>query len=168
MVSEEIIQAEREYLVNVLGKRLIDSDERDDRKQVIINGKHYKGYIILAKKYWPEEFEKAEREEYRIEVHHINFDHSDNRASNLVILTTREHTIIHLKFDPKAPEWGKKISNALKGRKATEETKQKQSESAKGKIFSKEHKKNISISKKGTHRVYHQDGTYHYERNEGQ
>jgi len=168
MVSEEIIQAEKKHLINVLGKKLIDSEERDDRKLVIINGKHLRGYNALARKYWPEEFERADKEHYRIEVHHIDFDRSNNRLNNLVVLTTKEHVNIHLLFDPKSEEKRKKISEVNTGSKRTEEQRKNISESHKNIKFSEEHKKNISIAKKNVHRVYHLDGTYHYERNEEQ
>lgn len=87
---EDIVKAEKEYLVNVLGKRLIDSDEYD------------KNYRRLAMMYWPEEFEKAKKEGYRLIVHHIDFDRANNVLSNLVVLTYSEHKTIHYMFDPDA------------------------------------------------------------------
>ena len=61
MISEEIIIQEKEYLVNVLGKKLIDSEERDDYKG------YPQGYVTLAMKYWPEEFKDGPKKI----VHHI-------------------------------------------------------------------------------------------------
>lgn len=81
---EEIIKAEREYLINVLNKKLIDSDERANN------------YKQLAQKYWPEEFE----DNYQKEVHHIDFDHTNSVVSNLVVLSKSEHRKIHFLFDP--------------------------------------------------------------------
>ena len=85
-MDKSIIEQEIKYLTEVLGKRLIDSDEKS-----VANG-----YVQLAKKYWPEEYSSGEK---RV-VHHIDFDHSNNVVSNLVVLTCREHMLIHKLFDP--------------------------------------------------------------------
>ena len=85
ILSPEEVQAEKDYLVNVFCINLFDSDERDDRKD---------GHRKLAKKYWPEVFENG----IRIEVHHINGDHSDNRLCNVVPLTRKQHAQIHSLF----------------------------------------------------------------------
>ena len=87
---EDIIEQEKKYLVEVLGKKLIDSDEYD-------NSDDYseRGYLRLAKKYWPEEFIGDEPKE----VHHIDFDRTNNAVSNLVVLTRSEHMKIHYMFD---------------------------------------------------------------------
>ncbi len=161
MTPEEIVSLEKEYLINVLGKNLIDSEERDDRKNPT-------GYRVLAMKYWPEEFEGEEKKC----VHHIDFNHSNNIVSNLVVLTYKEHKLIHRLFDPdyeeycnnisesqkgkpKGPcseECKKKISEALKDKPkgpCSEEHKNKLSESHKGKTHTEETKKKISESTKG-------------------
>lgn len=110
MTPEEIESLQRKYLVEELGKNLIDSEERDDRKSPT-------GYRVLAMKYWPEEFADGKRKH----VHHINFNRSDNRVCNLVVLTPSEHRLIHSTFDLntqiKYEESGKKISQTLTGRK---------------------------------------------------
>ena len=88
----------KEYLINTLHKRLIDSDERDDSKG------YPAGYVKLAQKYWPEEFDGT----YKI-VHHIDGDHSNNVVTNLVVLTPKEHALVHKMFDEyyktKKPEY---------------------------------------------------------------
>lgn len=130
---EDIIKAEKEYLVNVLGKRLIDSEERDDKKN---------GYRRLAKKYWPEEF----TDNVNKHVHHIDFDNSNNIVSNLVVLTPGEHEMIHNLFDPKSEEVKQKrgdaISKALKGKNTgkhlSEDTKRRIGDAVKGKNKGKE------------------------------
>ena len=103
---EDIVKAEKEYLANVLHKKLIDSDER-------VFGRD--DYNKLARKYWPEEFEKAKKNNYKVFVHHIDFDHSNNVVSNLVVLTCSEHMKIHALFDPKAILRAKNISSKMKG-----------------------------------------------------
>lgn len=160
---EDFILEQKKYLVEVLGKKLIDSDERDDR---------FYGYRVLAKKYWPEEFEDGKRKH----VHHIDFDNTNNVVSNLVVLTGSEHRIIHYLFDQKSKEIKEKISETLKGRKLpedtrikmsvsrkgiqttkgkhwklSEETRKKQSEAKKGIPKSKEHRQKISKTLKNKH-----------------
>lgn len=93
---EDFILQEKKYLVEVLGKKLIDSDERDDRRY---------GYQNLAKKYWPEEFKNGIKKE----VHHIDFNHYNNVVSNLVVLTRSEHAKIHSLFDPNYEETRQKL-----------------------------------------------------------
>lgn len=63
-----------------------------------------------------------------LEVHHINFNHNDNRASNLQWLTKAEHQQLHSesevtkqrKSNPKNNEHKQSISAALKGRQKPE------------------------------------------------
>ena len=119
---EDRIEVEKEYLTKVLGKSLTDSEERNDCQSY-----SNKGYVQLAKKYWPEEFDGTDKE-----VHHINFDHEDNRACNLVVLTPKEHVDIHKMFSPYWEEKNKRISESRKGMKFTEEHIQHLSESHKG------------------------------------
>lgn len=108
MISQEIIIREKEYLVNVLGKKLIDSEERNDNPG---GWGSKRGYTILVHKYWPEEFVDGKRKH----VHHINFDPSDNRVCNLVVLTAKEHRTVHVLFDPSYDEVREKISANTKG-----------------------------------------------------
>ena len=156
MISQEIIIAEKEYLVNVLGKKLIDSEERDDNPG---GWGSKRGYVILAHKYWPEEFSDGKRKH----VHHINFDRSDNRACNLVVLTVKEHKLIHKLFDPTYEETSKKLSSSLKG---IPHTWMVGNNFAKGKR-TQEQRNNIKTNSgsRNTHRVYHPDGTWHMEKN---
>ena len=65
------------------------------------------------------------------DIHHIDENKMNNSLSNLVYLTHSEHTKMH-----------------NKGKKLSEETKQKMSEAKKGKHFSDEHKRKISETKK--------------------
>ena len=136
---ETYIKNEIEYLVNVLGKKLSDSCETDFRQ---------KGHRYLAMKYWPEEFEGDEKKC----VHHIDFNHSNNIVSNLVVLTYKEHKLIHSLFDPDYEEYCNSISESHKGKPkgpCSEETKKKISESNKGKKRSETTKQKISESTKG-------------------
>ena len=92
----------------------------------------------------------------------------DRPTSELIFLTSSEHTALHNKH--MSEETKNKISKSLSCRKFSEEAKRKMSESFKGRNFSDETKRKISESSKGRtpwskgrHRVYHEDGTYHYE-----
>ncbi len=123
MVSQEIILREKEYLVNVLGKKLIDSDEYD------------KNYKRLASKHWPEYWDYnnlGKRKQPKIikgyEVHHIDFNHSNNVLSNLVVLTISEHEFIHNIFDPKYVDIKKIRSECATNQWSSEENRQKQRE----------------------------------------
>lgn len=125
---EDFILEQKKYLVEVLGKKLIDSDEYD------------KDYRRLAKKYWPEEFKDGTKKV----VHHIDFDRTNNVVSNLVVLNYSEHEIVHLKFDIN-------FINGMLNKHHSEETKQRLSElhkgkpsPIKGKHLSEEAKKKIS------------------------
>lgn len=101
MTNESIIKAEKEYIVNVLHKKLIDSNY----------GENAKTYKWLAKKYWSEEFIDGKRKD----IHHINFDHSDNRVCNLVVLTHEEHINLHYMFDPAYVDIHKGKKNSMYG-----------------------------------------------------
>lgn len=115
MVSEEVILAEKEYLVNVLGKQLFNIDERDTRRI---------GYSVLASKYWPEYFVNGKiLKGYH--VHHIDFNHSNNVVSNLVVLTAKEHRLIHWKFDPQFEDIRESIIKSNETRVLSEETRAK-------------------------------------------
>lgn len=162
MVDEKVILAEKEYLVNVLGKELIDSEDRNYSSQ---------GHITLAKKYWPEYYigNKIKRGYH---VHHIDFNHDNNVVSNLVILTAKEHRLIHKLFDPNQIERLNKLHKNNIGTKRSDKTKAKMSAAQKGKKRSEETCKRIGESKlgqrawnKGKHfkRVYRDDGTFYYE-----
>lgn len=66
-------------------------------------------------------------------IHHIDEDRTNNSKENLVAMTPAEHNSLH-----------------TKGRKLSEECKQKLSEMRRGKAHSKEHKKNLSKSQNST------------------
>ena len=103
-------------------------------------------------------------------------------AIELIFLTHKEHTMLHRKGKPQSEESKQKMSDALKGRhpwnkglKTPEETRKKQSEGHKGKnkgeknhMYGKTHteesKQKMSDALKGRHRVYDENGKYHYER----
>lgn len=86
-------------------------------------------------------------------------------ADELIFLTKSEHIKLH-----------REIYHPLRGKHLSEETKKKQSESHKGKLvkghqawnkdkhLNNEHKRKLSEAIKGTHRVYEENGKYHYER----
>ena len=65
------------------------------------------------------------------DIHHIDENKMNNSLSNLVYLTHSEHTKMH-----------------NKGKKLSEETKQKMSEAKKGKHLSDEHKRKLSEARK--------------------
>ena len=67
------------------------------------------------------------------DIHHIDENKMNNSLSNLVYLTRSEHSKIHNKI----------------GKKLSEETKRKMSETQKGKILSEETKRKISEANKG-------------------
>ena len=60
-----------------------------------------------------------------------------------------------------------KLSDAHRGKTLSDEHKRKMSESHKGVVFTEEHRRKLSekarASRKGKHRVYSPDGSYHYE-----
>ena len=87
-------------------------------------GKHVgeRGFHILVAQAFPEIcgewFEGCH-------VHHKNFDKTDNRPENLIVLSSQEHTKLHYEFQPetfKKPteKRGIAISKALTGRRAVE------------------------------------------------
>lgn len=100
------------------------------------------------------------------DIHHIDEDKSNNSISNLVFMTRSEHIGLHNKkrrnFLGKkhTEETKKKISESHKGKKWDEENKKKMSESHKGKKFTEEHKKKMSDSHKG--RSWYNDGIENY------
>ena len=165
------IEKSRNYLINVLNKKLIASDEYSD------------DYRALAKKYWPDEFDKDET----IVVHHIDGNHNNNVVSNLVPLTIKEHIRLHWLFDDRndriekirqsntgknlgkiaSPETRAKLSNLHKGnhnslgKKLSLETRRKISAATSnennpmyGHKHSEHVKETISKKNKGRHRVY--------------
>ena len=134
-----IIELEKKYLVDVLGKKLINSDERDDRK-------YPRGYVVLARKYWPEEF----MDDAKKHVHHLDFNPRNNVVSNLVVLTPKEHRNIHKLFDPKHEIAKQKIGEASKSYMNT--------------LAGKELAARTGHKNKGSHKVWNEDHTeYHME-----
>ena len=94
----------------------------------------------------------------------------DRPSNELIFLTKSEHRSLHHKDKPKSEEQKQKQSELMKGKPKSEEHKQKISESMKGKPKSEETRQRISESKKGfipfntgKHRVYDENGKFHYE-----
>lgn len=101
----------------------------------------------------------------------------DRPASELIFLTHEEHMSLHHKDKYVSGETRKKLSESLKGRipwnkglTTPEKTRRKNSESHKGKHRSEESKKKQRELMKGKvpfnvdkHRVYDENGKYHYE-----
>ena len=149
-----IIELEKDYLVNVFGKKLIDSNEYNE------------DYLYLAKKYWPEEYLDSS---IRKDVHHIDLNHFNNVVSNLVVLTCKEHRQIHAMLKDAGID--KYLINdesafvkPVKLRKShlTEEHKQKISQANKGRLkgrvspnkgnkYSEETRRKMSESQKRQH-----------------
>lgn len=106
----------------------------------------------------------------------------DRPANELIFLTQSEHRSLHAsnrhykhteeskeKMRKKAlgrkqsEETKTKISESRIGLKHSEETRRKISDSNKGKPQSEYKRYKCGLSVKGKHRVYNDDGTYHYE-----
>lgn len=86
----------------------------------------------------------------RYHVHHINGDRLDNRICNLELIDGIEHERKH------------HLGNTNNiGFKHSEESKKKMSESGKNKIFTRQHKLNLSLSKKGENNAMY--GKHHTE-----
>lgn len=94
-------------------------------------------------------------------IHHIDNDPLNNHPSNLICMSRKAHQILHHKYKPKSKEHKQKIrenhpdfsgeNHPMYGKHHSEESKNKMSESHKGKTLSEEHKKNIGKSNKGKH-----------------
>ena len=93
-------------------------------------------------------------------VHHKDENKLNNALSNLVYLTSAEHTRLHHEYTHLSEETRLKLSAAHKGKakpwnkdkKFSEETKAKMSAAHKGKKFSEETKAKMSAVHKGKHR----------------
>ena len=82
----------------------------------------------------PEQYQGLSVDE--LDVHHINFNHFDNRASNLQWLTKTEHKQLHSESEVTK----QRLSAVNKGKHRTEETRKKISVAFKG-------KPNLALSK---------------------
>jgi hypothetical protein len=77
----------RHFVTDTLHRKVIDSNEHYDTTN---------GYYILAHEHLKEEFD---RDSKRIEIHHLDGNHSNNVLSNIVVLTNHEHSCVHHLFD---------------------------------------------------------------------
>ena len=82
-------------------------------------------------------------------VHHKNGDGSDNRKENLVVMSLGTHSAMHNIGSKRSQETKEKISAAAKGRIVSPETKAKISKTLMGRIITQEHRDKISIALKG-------------------
>ena len=95
------------------------------------------------------------------DVHHIDKNKQNNSIYNLELIEHSKHMSEHSKMFKHTYESKKKISEANKGFKHSEESKKKMSESGKNKIFTRQHKLNLSLSKKGENNAMY--GKHHTE-----
>ena len=70
-------------------------------------------------------------------------------AEELIFLTKSEHQFLHQKGKKRSEETKNKMSEANRGKHPSEEARNKMSEAKKGKQFSEEHKKKLSEAHKG-------------------
>ena len=91
----------------------------------------------------PEQYQGMSIDE--LDVHHSNFNHNDNRESNLMWLTKSEHKKLHSESEVTK----KRMSEAKKGKLFTEEHKRKLSEALKGRLLTEETKQKMSETRKG-------------------
>ena len=86
----------------------------------------------------PEKYQGIPIEE--LEVHHINFNHNENLASNLMWLTKAEHMQLHSDSE---------VTKQRKSKPKSEEHKRNLSEALKGRVFSEEHINHLREANKG-------------------
>lgn len=115
----------------------------DKHYRVKYKGKYYYTHILVAEVYLNNN-QPIDRSKYY--VHHINHNPEDNRASNLLIITPKAHSVYHNTGE----------NNHFYGKHHTEETKQKMSEAHEGiknPMYGKHHtaetKRKISEANKG-------------------
>lgn len=95
----------RDYADMVFEHRLVaEKYLLNDKNSVLVNGKRY-----LKKDY---------------DVHHKNFDRTDNRVENLMVLTQKEHRALHSRLNPnkrnKKGQFVEDTPNSIKVKRVTE------------------------------------------------
>ena len=88
-----------------------------ERKRILVHRLVAMAFVPIPSKY-------ADMSVDELEVHHVDFNHSNNRASNLQWLTKAEHMQLHSESEmtkqrrskPKSEEHKQKIGEALKGK----------------------------------------------------
>lgn len=105
------------------------------------NKKHFYVHFLVAKSFIP----NLENKQF---IDHINTNKTDNRVENLRWVT-REENMNNPLTKEKMSEINRGENNPMYGKKISEETKKKISESLKGREVSEETKKKISESNKG-------------------
>ena len=80
-----------------------------------------------------------------LEVHHIDFNHDNNKLENLMWVSKKDHIEIHRKSEITK----KRKSEGHKGKRFTEEHRNKISEKLKGRVFSEEHINHLREANKG-------------------
>lgn len=99
-------------------------------------------------------------------IHHKDENRLNNSLNNLVYLTRKDHIIVHKKGKKLSEETKDKISNTLKGSHLKEETKDKISKALKGKQFwlgkihTPESRQKMSLSHAG--QLWFNDGVKNY------
>ncbi len=156
MKKEDAVIAARRVITEEWGINIINLNERNDNKD---------GYKWLAIKYFPEYYDFVNltttgrpRLKKGYEVHHIDFDHSNNVISNIVVLTVKQHRTIHYRFDPTFNHTKKLLSSYLIGKPPYNKGKRG---------VRKETSDKMSAVHKDTHRVYDnpEHTKWHMEKN---
>lgn len=105
---------------------------------IYINGKNIAQHRLVMEEHLGRALTSDE------EIHHIDGDKLNNDIENLQIMTRAEHTSHHHKGKVTSDETRRKISQARMGQRNSPEARLKMSVSGKAKVFTEEHRRNLS------------------------